>query len=575
MRPDPGPATPAGSGVASSNWWMYHGDPSHSGEVTATGITAQNVAGLTLRHSLKVPGSVLSTPAVVDGFVFVGLANTRAVASQNGGQLLKVDVASGQIVASFQWSIAADERDSHGFCGMGVTPAVADGRVFFSAFNGKFYCLSEESLALLWVTDLRDADPAQNQPVTNDFGGDAPKAAGWSSPVVAGDRVFVGMGEGENPDLYGFVYCLDASTGKVIWLFCTCQFEPDRPNRANELPYDTVTELPEGFTTYESRVVVKGASVWSSIACDPDLDQLYCATGNPQPDGRLPTVGYTNSVVVLEASTGTFRASVQIPASSSYRPSDIDVDIGGSPTLYEIDGRKLVGIGCKNGAYVTFDARSYEIVAVRQLLPLHRDGSQISTVDPHGPDDANAPRPVVPNEWSNEIDGENYSGTYSTAAVCSGLGKLFIGLGGNNYHYLSPGIDAGTTPFIRSLDWSTLLDAWPLDDGDPQRYAIASEQDANPLYRMGGESGISVPAVANDVVFMATTRVALYAFSARDGELLWADTDNFGPQTGGMSGGYGYCMGMAVAGDCVVAGALVAGDSGGVLNIYSLPGAAA
>ena len=52
-----------------------------------------------------------------------------------------------------------------------------------------------------------------------------------------------------------------------------------------------------------------------------------------------------------------------------------------------------------------------------------------------------------------------------------------------------------------------------------------------------------MPAVANDVVFMATTRVALYAFSAHDGELLWADTDNFGPQTGGMSGGYGYCMG--------------------------------
>lgn len=552
---------------------MYHGDASHSGEVTRTGITAETVTALTLRHSLKVPGSVLSTPAVVDGFVFVGLANTHAVATQNGGQLLKVDLASGEVAATFTWSIPSDERDSHGFCGMGVTPAVTSGRVFFSAFNGKFYCLSVEDLALLWITDLRHADPAHNQPVTNDFAGSAPKAAGWSSPVVVGDRVYVGMGEGENPALDGFVYCLDASTGNVIWAFCTCQFEPDRPNRVNELPFDTVTDLPDGFTTYGSLVAVKGASVWSSIACDPDLDQLYCATGNPQPDGRLPTVGYTNSVVVLQASTGAFRASVQIPASSSYRPSDIDVDIGGSPTLFEIDGRKLVGIGCKNGAYVTFDARSYEIVAVRQLLPLHRDGSQISTVDPHGPDDANAPAPVVPNEWSNEIDGENYSGTYSTAAVCSSQGKLFIGVGGNNYHYLSPGIDAGTTPFIRSLDWSSLLDAWQLDDGDPPRYAIGAAQDANPLYKMGGESGISVPAVANDVVFMATTRVALYAFSARTGELLWADTDNFGPQTGGMSGGYGYCMGMAIAGDYVVAGALVAGDSGGVLNIYSLPGA--
>jgi hypothetical protein len=124
-------------------------------------------------------------------------------------------------------------------------------------------------------------------------------------------------------------------------------------------------------------------------------------------------------------------------------------------------------------------------------------------VDPHGPDEPATPAPVVPNEWSNEVQGENYMGTYSTAAVCSAQGKLFIGLGGNNYHYLSPGIDAATTPFI---------------------------------------------------------------------QLLWADTDNFGPQTGGMSGGYGYCMGPAVAGDYVVAGALVEGQRGGVLNVYSLPG---
>ncbi len=550
---------------------MYHGDLSHSGEASSTDITSENVSRLRLLHSLPVPGSVLSTPAVVDGCAFVGLANTLAVATQNGGQLLKVDLASGEVIADFTWSIPVDERDSHGFCGMGCTPAVAGDRVVFSAFNGKLYCLSKDDMSLLWVTDLRYADPGHGQPVTNDFEGALPRAAGWSSPVVSGERVYVGMGEGENPSLYGFVYCLDASTGDVIWIFCTCQFEPDRPNRPNELPMDVITDVPPaGFTTYGSTVLVKGASVWSSIAYDPELDHLYCATGNPQPDGPLPTPGYTNSVLVLRGATGEFVASVQIPASSSYRPSDVDVDVGGSPTLFEVDGRKLVGIGCKNGAYLTFDARSFAIVAVRQLLPLHRDGSQISSVDPHGPDDPTRPSPVVPNEWSNEVQGENYMGTYSTAAVCSSQGKLFIGLGGNNYHYLSPGIDSSTTPFIRALDWSSLTDAWPLDDGDPQRYAIATSQESNPLYKMGGESGLSVPAVANDLVFMATSRVALYALSARDGELLWADTEHFGPQTGGSSGGYGYCMGPAVVGDHVVAGALVAGASGGVLNIYSL-----
>jgi outer membrane protein assembly factor BamB len=118
--------------------------------------------------------------------------------------------------------------------------------------------------------------------------------------------------------------------------------------------------------------------------------------------------------------------------------------------------------------------------------------------------------------------------------------------------------------------WSTLEDAWPLDGGDPPRYRAAAEA-GHPLYAMAGESGLSVPAVVNDVVFMATSRVALYAFDAADGRVLWSDTEHFGPQTGGMSGGYGYCMGPATAGDWVVAGALVATGSGGVLNVYRLP----
>ena len=83
------------------------------------------------------------------------------------------------------------------------------------------------------------------------------------------------------------------------------------------------------------------------------------------------------------------------------------------------------------------------------------------------------------------------------------------------------------------------------------------------MYRNAGESGISVPAVVNDVVFMATTQVALYAFSATDGTLLWNDMVNFGSQTGGFMGGYGYCLGPAIWGNYVVAGALV-----GVFLLY-------
>jgi outer membrane protein assembly factor BamB len=564
-----------------SNWWMFHGDLAHSGEATGSSINSKTVGGLKLLQRIEVPGSILSTPAVVDGFVYVGLANSLEAAEQNGGQLLKVNAATGETI-KYTWKIKASEGDTHGFCGMGCTPAVVDGSVYFSAFNGQVFCLDANTLQEKWITDLRYTDAVHKQPVTNDFpNGDAigaPKCSGWSSPAVVNGRVYVGVGEGENPYLYGFVYCLDASSGNVIWVYCTCLFDGTTDangnivnnNVPNQIPLECVRgELPPGFTTVTLQPVAKGASVWSGVAIDPDLDQVYCATGNPQPDGTLPTPGYTNGVLVLSASTGDFKTFIQIPASTSYRPSDIDVDIGSAPVLWEIDGRKVVGIGCKNGCLLTFDAKTFEIISTRQLLPTMNDGSQIPTVDPHWVDAPTDPNPVVTNEQSNVVQAENFHGTYSTATVCTPAQKVFIGVGGNNYHFICPGIDSDSTPFIRALDWSTLKDAWPLDGGDPQRYKCAQDPN-NPLYKNAGESGISVPAVVNDVVFMSTTYVALYAFNVADGTLLWSDAANFGGQTGGFSGGYGYCMGPAIAGNYVVAGALVQGGTGGVLNIYTL-----
>ena len=560
--------------MATTNWWMFHGDPAHTGEVTDSHIDSTTVGKLKNTFSIDVPGSILSTPAVVDGYVYVGLANAtadQAVPTGIGGTMLKVNLDTGVIEASYSWSVDLDERDSHGFAGMGCTPAVVNGKVYFIAFDGVLYCLDAADMSLDWSTNLRWADPGKNQPVNNvaNYGTEppTPQAAGWSSPCVANGRVWVGIGEGENDGLYSFVFCLDADTGNVVWIFCTNQYVKGTPNRPNVLPSAmTVGPVEAPFSTTSTQPITLGCSVWSSPAYDPDLDILYCSTGNPVPDGRLPSPGYSVGLLALKASTGDFVGFVQFPAESSYRVSDIDVDVGGAPTLYSIDGRKVVGLGCKNGSYMICDAKTLKIIAWRQMLPTMNDGSQIPTVDPHGPDTSSNPSPFVTNEQSNAEDAENFHGTYSTAALCTPQQKLFIGLGGNNYHFIAPGIDYQTTPFMRAMHWATLADAWPTA-GDPPKYTKASAA----MYQNAGESGISVPAVVNDVVFMATTQVALYAFDAADGTLLWSDMVNFGGQTGGFMGGYGYCMGPAIWGDYVVAGALVAGGKGGgVLNIYKL-----
>ncbi len=609
------PTTTAAEAPLGTGWWMYHGGPRHGGFVSDSDITAARAAELQTLHTIQVGGPVLSVPAVTDGFVYVGVANYHDVpdGSGNGGALHKIDITSGDIVKTFSWNLGNDNEDAHSFTGMGSTPAVTDARVYFGAFNGKFYCLDRETLQLVWSTDLRNPDPKHNQPVSN-VGGVAdgyPPAVMWSSPVFNADgtRLYVGCGEGENPQMYSFVFCLDAQTGDVVWIYCTNVFRENAehkpvPNRPNVLPEQAVLTVPPPapFSVFKGEPVVMGCSVWGSIAYDADLDRIYCSTGNqqPEPDGNwqpgqpvkpeLPSPGFSNGLLSLDAATGEFRAFFQVPDFSNYRDSDFDIDVGSSPVVFDDDDGKSVAIPCKNGSLFILDADRLHLKRWRQLLPKMNDGSQIATVDRHAPPpaDPNDPdlSPHVPNDVSNATPGENYSGAFNTPAYYPGSGgdpetispRIFVALGGPNYHSASPGIDYETTPFMRAVVANSegLEDAWPLDGGDPQRYAKPFvRDDANGvyagMYQTAGESGLSSPAVVNDVVICTTSKISIYAFDVRDGTLLWHD--DMGMQTDGYNGGYGYCLGAAVWKNYVVAGALVFGRDGGLLRIYGLPSA--
>jgi glucose dehydrogenase len=607
--PAPAPLSSAPAGVAETvaDWWMYHGDPAHTGYVSDSRIKSDNVGQfLKTKYTIQLGGPILSVPAIVDGYIYVGVANYLRAAGGNGGAFFKIDIdetreaagqpvgTAGNIVSTFHWDLGNDDRDSHSFTGMGCTPAVVNGRVYFSAFNGKLYCLEQETLELIWRIDLRNADLEHNQPITNNKGVEFgyPPAAGWSSPVVSADgrRVYVSIGEGENPFIYSFVFCLDSDSGNVIWIYCTNQFEAGVDNQPNVLPEEAVKllpgQLPPMFSTFQGEPIVMGCSVWGSIAYDSELNRLYCSTGNPQPeqdsDGKpieLPNPGYGDGLISLDAETGTFKGFFQVLPDSNYRPSDIDVDIGSSPTIFhqQSDNLKVVGVPCKNGSFFVLDAEKITLLNRRQLLPFYNDGTQIPSVDTHvdlgvSSDD---PQPqneseyrALKNKQSNETPAENFSGPFATAAVYPGADgtsqRLFIGIGGPNYHGVSPGIDYSSTPFMRAIDAASLDDVWPMDDNDPRRYKNAMP----PMYTTAAEVGLSSPAVVNDVVFCTTTKVSIYAFNVKDGTLLWQD--DLGMQTDGYHGGYGYCMGPAIWKDFVVAGGLIFGRDGGILNVYKL-----
>lgn len=595
-----------------SNWWMYHGDAQHSGYAkSGSTITSKNAGNLKLLKSVSLDGPVVSIPSVVDGFVFVGVANYQLATSGNGGAVYKIDISTGDIVAKFTWDLGDDQMDGHGFAGMGCSPAVvvpqggklSEAKVYFSGFNGRVYCLSANDMSLIWKISLRHADPTMNQPVTNIRG--TPEdpvdgtsyssAAGWSSPLVINGRVYVGIGEGENPFLASFVFCLNADTGLVEWLYCTCQFEAGKSNPPNMIPSFAVGDLLPGFTVFERTPLVLGCSVWSSIAYSKTYDRLYFGTGNAVPDGPLPSPGWSNGLMSLDATYGDFSGFFQVMPETNYRPSDNDIDIGASPTVFNRAGvdnawpgtnpttdREIVGFACKNGSYFLVEAEKMQLISWRQLLPYQNNGLQIETVDPHQgnsleeeptPGDRPDPtkvvhpplNPQVTNAQSNATQGENFHGSYSCAAIDPVRFRMFAGLGGSNYNFVGSGIDTPTTPFMRAFDMNSMSDVWPFDGNDPQRYKNAMP----PMYTTAGECGLSSPAVANDVVFCTTNKVAIHAFNTLDGQHLWSD--DIGMQTSGYTGGYGFSMGPAIWGNYVVAGALIMNQDGGILNIYHLP----
>src|SRR6266511_1180744 len=156
----------------SRDWRMYHHDERHSGHASGcSAITSTSVGGMTLRLSVPVDGPVITIPTVVKGKVYVGSSDAAGA----GGTLYKIDLGSGTVEHTF----SVPQRFPAYSQGIGGSPAVVGGKVYFTAIPGRVYCLDAATFALLWSVDLRNPDPAHNQPVQNVSWTDS-----WTSPLV-------------------------------------------------------------------------------------------------------------------------------------------------------------------------------------------------------------------------------------------------------------------------------------------------------------------------------------------------------------------------------------------------------
>jgi outer membrane protein assembly factor BamB len=173
---------------------MFRGDAQHSGVYDSVGVPTFK----RIKWKFHTGGLVISSPAVVDGTVYVGSAD---------GNLYAVGLESG----SQEWKFDAKSRVTS-------SPAVAAGVVYFGAYDGNFYALDAATGHPKWkfqtegerrfaAKHLHGSQPlAETMPDPFDYY--------LSSPVVGMGAVFFGSGDGN-------IYSLNAASGTLKWKFKT------------------------------------------------------------------------------------------------------------------------------------------------------------------------------------------------------------------------------------------------------------------------------------------------------------------------------------------------------------------
>jgi polyvinyl alcohol dehydrogenase (cytochrome) len=315
-------------------------------------ITPQNVKNLKVKWAYtfaNVPYSkVGSQPAIVDGVAYVGGPDAKlfALDARTGRQKWAFDLTptTGPVTGE-----NAEVRDG---------PTVSGNSVFFGDSTGRVYSVDKRNGRLNWATQVANH----------------PDARLTSSPQVFDGKVFIGESSyegGFNDESYpccihrGQVISLDAKTGRLIWRYYTMR------------EAEQIGTWPSGTPKWGP----SGGGVWASPVIDPRSRTLYVGTGN----NYTGFEGDTDSMLALSVDTGRVKWKRQFthpdeqtymcvlrPEVSGWCPGygeyALNMDVGATANLIDVNGRTLVTVGQKGGMYHALDARTGAVVWERRLV---------------------------------------------------------------------------------------------------------------------------------------------------------------------------------------------------------------
>jgi alcohol dehydrogenase (cytochrome c) len=237
-----------------------------------------------------------------------------------------------------RWRIKEDVADSYLKVNRGA--AFLDGRLFRGLQDGRVVAYDADDGSKLW--EARIADPKIGESVP-------------AAPIAWNGMVFIGQAGGDNYGVKGRMYALDAATGRTLWETWLVPREEERASTTT-----AIAKVAAPTWGNAKKNPITGGATWTTYTLDPDAGLLYIPGGNPAPDfvkSMRPGENlFTNSIVVLDARTGTYRRHFSLV------PEDFhDWDVSGAPTVtHTRGGHSLVAATPKDGFLYAYDLGSGE-----------------------------------------------------------------------------------------------------------------------------------------------------------------------------------------------------------------------
>jgi len=299
--------------TVNTNWPQFRGSPEHLGyNTTENMLNTTNVVGLELLWSAATNGPIDSSPAVVNGVVYVGSGD---------GNLYAFDARSG----TKKWSAATGGAISS-------SPAVANGVVYVGSTDTHLWAFDAKTGAVRWAFFT-------GGPIT-------------SSPSVVNGVVYVGSTEG---NLYSF----DAATGKRRWTSGT--FGPidfSSPAVANGTVFVASNDALSSDGTLYAFDATTGSLKWTApltIKC-PDAVPGCGVMGSPAVANGFVYISYPSSTLTaFGAATGGIlwsfvNKSFFLKSSPAVANGVVYVGISVGPGIPTFGG--VVAVASNNGFFI-------------------------------------------------------------------------------------------------------------------------------------------------------------------------------------------------------------------------------